>query len=306
MGTLGNVWHCVFWDGNEFVSPHPIAVYLRFQSHYRMRLAQLARKISVTPAEIVRFLQINGESTADVNSRLTEQQLRAILSHLAPGRVDEILEQDKTNAESEQPEIVQIQQEVINKLEDALSIQPELLIEKTQEPPLLIENSEEIVLEGEETKNPFEGVDLIKAPKVTLTGLKVVGKIDLPEPKKKEPEIKPIEEIESEIKETATPQISKKIGKGSNKFSERRERSERPRRNPVALQREREAREAEERKKEEIRREKERRTQYYNSRVKQGAPKRAARLIDEPLEALHEIKEEPKTIWGKIWRWLTT
>lgn len=297
----------MFCDGNEFVSPHPIAVYLRFQSHYRMRLAQLARKISVTPAEIVRFLQTNGESIADVNTRLTEQQLRAILSHLAPGRVAEILEQDKTNAESEQPEIVQIQEEFINKAEDTLSTQPELLIEETQEPSLQMATTEDIALEGEETKDPFEGVDLIKAPKVTLTGLKVVGKIDLPEPKKKEIEGKPTDEIESEIKDPVAPApVSKKLNKGSNKFSERRERSERPRRNPVALQREREAREAEERKKEEIRREKERRTQYYNSRVKQGAPKRAARLIDEPLEALHDIKEEPTTIWGKIWRWLTT
>lgn len=279
--------------------------------HYRMRLAQLARKISVTPAEIVRFLQTNGEPAADVNTRLTELQLRAILAHLAPGRVDEILEQDKTNSEAEQSE----QQEIaalesalaISKTEEPPSIEKENLFENVLQTMQIEEPTGEITQEGEETKNPFEGVDLIRAPKVTLTGLKVVGKIDLPEPKKKEPEVKSIEEIENDIKETVAPSpVSKKINNRSNKFSERRERSERPRRNPIALQREREAREAEERKREEIKKEKERRTQYYNSRVKQGAPKRAARMIDEPLEGLHEIKEEPKTLWGKIWQWLTT
>lgn len=276
-----------------------------------MRLAQLARKISVTPAEIVRFLQANGEPGAEVNTRLTELQLRAILLHLAPGRVDEILEQDKTNNEAEQSEQLEVAPIepalVINKTEEPLPIETENLFEDAAQTMQIEERTEEITQEGEETKNPLEGVDLIKAPKVTLTGLKVVGKIDLPEPKKKEPEVKSMEEIENEIKEPVTPTpLSKKVDKRSNKFSERRERSERPRRNPIALQREREAREAEERKREEIKKEKERRTQYYNSRVKQGAPKRAARLIDEPLEALHEIKEEPKTIWGKIWRWLTT
>lgn len=277
-----------------------------------MRLAQLARKITVTPAEIVRFLQANGEPGADVNTRLTELQLRAILLHLAPGRVDEILEQDKTNNEveqSEQLEVAPIEPAlVINKTEELLPIETENLFEDAAQTMQIEERTEEITQEGEETKNPLEGVDLIKAPKVTLTGLKVVGKIDLPEPKKKEPEaVKSTDEIEREMKEPQpSSPVIKKGGNKGNKFSERRERSERPRRNPVALQREREIREAEERKKEEIKKEKERRTHYYNSRVKQGAPKRAARLVDEPLEALHEIKEEPKTIWGKIWRWLTT
>lgn len=275
-----------------------------------MRLAQLARKISVTPAEIARFLQANGDPIVDVNTRLTELQLKAILSHLAPDRVEEILEHDKkTNAEAEQSEqenSVETESQVeTSKTEKLPSIEIESFIEYK---PQQLEPSEEITREGEETKNPLEGIDLIKAPKVTLTGLKVVGKIDLPETKKKEPEaVKSTDEIEREMKEPQpSAPVIKKGGNKGNKYSERRERSERPRRNPVALQREREIREAEERKKEEIKKEKERRTHYYNSRVKQGAPKRAARLVDEPLEALHEIKEEPKTIWGKIWRWLTT
>lgn len=158
-------------------------------------------------------------------------------------------------------------------------------------------------------QNPFEGVDVIKAPKVTLSGLRVIGKIDLPEPKKKETTIEqktvPAEEAlatESSVPAAVPPKSQRK----NNKYADRRGRVERPRENPIALQREREMREAEARRKEELKKEKERRTQFYNNRIKQSAPKRAARLVDEPVERLDEIQEEPKTLLGKIWRWLTT
>lgn len=288
---------------------------MRFIKSNCMRLAQLARKLSVTPAEIVRYLQANGQAIADVNTRLEEEQLRPIISHFAPGRVEEILEEDRKPAEPELQEIVQDEPEA------EVSIEEELTLVQTSDPlpeneplqPALQKDfSEEIVQSAEEAKDPLEGVDVIKAPKVTLTGLKVLGKIDLPEPKKKEPEVKPTDEIASETDiHTPPPPVTnnkdnKRNDRKNNRFSDKRERVERPRRNPVTLQREREQREAEERRREELKKEKERRTEYYNNRIKQSTPKRAARLIDEPLEGLHEIADEPKTIWGKIWRWLTT
>lgn len=278
-----------------------------------MRLAQLARKISVTPAELIRFLQANNEFLADVNTRLTDEQLNLVLMRFAPSRVNEILIDDRTLPadETEIQSNLQVAEPAYVNEEMSTSAPAGERMPGTDlelEPELKVGD---VNLTGNEPaeQNPFEGVDVIKAPKVTLSGLRVIGKIDLPEPKKKETTIEqktvPAEEAlatESSVPAAVPPKSQRK----NNKYADRRGRVERPRENPIALQREREMREAEARRKEELKKEKERRTQFYNNRIKQSAPKRAARLVDEPVERLDEIQEEPKTLLGKIWRWLTT
>lgn len=289
-----------------------------------MRLAQLARKISVRPAEIAQFLQSGGDTISDeVNSRLTDGQIERVLFQFVPKRAHEILE------EINKPVVEEIAS-IENTIETS---NPPMLIEEVIAEPTFTEpvrsnviesatqnaseSISEVTLANEHTnepenenKNPFDGIEVIKAPKVTLSGLKVVGKIELPESKKKEPEVSVTFETEGEQQVAPQPEEIKP----KPQFREKRERNtsrsrreqERPRKNPIAVQREREAREAADRKREELQREKERRTQYYNSRIKQGAPKKAARLVDEPLESIHDIKPEPTTVLGKLWRWLTT
>jgi hypothetical protein len=169
------------------------------------------------------------------------------------------------------------------------------------------ELSEEVAAES-----PAELPEVIKAPKVELKGLTVLGKIDLPTPKPKEnapaatvtePSAEPLTEkpVESPVGKQNRPQRGEKPRES--------QRQERPRKNPVALNREREAKEAEERRKAEAIKLKEKKTLYYQNRVKPSVPTKAVRLIDEPLVHADENtmkKDPPKTWIGKFLRWLTT
>lgn len=151
---------------------------------------------------------------------------------------------------------------------------------------------------------------LIKAPKVELSGLKILGKIELPEPKKKEVSSAPEGETEAvkhepSLRRDQRPQTrGERSERGNGRKQSRSREGDRPRKNPVALQREHEAREAEEKRQEHARQEKERRTQYYQQRVKASVPTKPARLFDEPTTDMkNERKSAPKGWFGKILRW---
>ncbi len=158
--------------------------------------------------------------------------------------------------------------------------------------------------------------ELIKAPKVELPGLRVVGKIELPE--KKKPEPKPDDSTRLEAADGTAE------GPGSAPPEQRAERKERrpstpsqgytrrnqpprDRKNPITLQREQEERERKRKLEEARERDKERRAQYYQKRLKPQVPTKAVRLVDEEVEEMPALEpERPKTLWGRFKRWLNT
>lgn len=176
-----------------------------------------------------------------------------------------------------------------------------------------------------------EAVEVIRASKIELAGLKVIGKIDLPEPKKKEimladesvapaaaegaaegneladPIHKPISERHDDVDRS---KVKPRRDDGRNQDERRRPRTnqpreQRPRKNPIAAQREREIEAEQERRKEKAAEEKERRTQNYHKRVQHSPPTKAVRMIEEPLEQLNSSSfEEPNTWFSKLVKWL--
>jgi hypothetical protein len=133
-----------------------------------------------------------------------------------------------------------------------------------------------------EEEAPTEPLEVIRVNKVELQGLKVLGKIDLPEPKKKtEPPVPPREPRKEQPK-----------------------REQRAWKNPMEQKRQQEAREKERKRKEEADRLKEKRTNHYYNKVK-SVPTKPVRKIEEQtvVEDL-EVKDPPKTLIGKFWRWL--
>lgn len=247
-----------------------------------MRLGQLARKLSLRPSQLVDFLstkQIYLEEGS--NARLQDEHVTAIVTYFAPERLQEIVAQSKTDSDSIPTPII------------------EVLPVATQ--PAEIEEKIEVITEPIQPEEPQE-IELIKAPKVELTGLKVLGKIELPEPKKKESSTPP--------DTTDTPELGEKIK--SRPASKRNAQSQTDRRpnqkewkNPIAMQREREAREAEEKRKEALEREKERKRMHYLSKVKIEQPTKAVRVYDEPVEKeIKTVTAPPKTLWGKFIKWL--
>ena len=129
--------------------------------------------------------------------------------------------------------------------------------------------------------------------------MKVVGKIELPEPKKKE---------EAPKNDTADSGETPKEGREPRKaFDSQRRRQQRPEKNPITLQREREAKEAQKKREEDRIRDKEKKTQNYLKNYKAAPPTKAAKLVKEDVVEMtqQELAEPPKTIFGKIIRWLT-
>ena len=248
-----------------------------------MRLGQLARKLAIRPSQIVDYLSTHQIYFEDgSNAKLNDEHVNYIVQHFAPDRLKEITADINT-------------EEVENMVTPALIISEP---SPDREDPK-IEN-----VEGDrDTK--LERPEVIKAPKVELSGLKVLGKIELPEARKKEkPTVDPVaEDTKTEIQEQRRPKAEsrKQVSTKSN-----REVTQQSWRNPIALQREREAREAEERKKEAAEREKERRKEHYLKRVKVGQPTKPARIIDEPVE-LHinqNTDKRPSSLWGRFIKWL--
>lgn len=249
-----------------------------------MRLGQLARKLSISPAEVTALLaNRNIQAQEGTNTRLTDEQLAWILQHYG-----------KEMSLVTLPDEVAAEEDVV-------------LTEPTVDQVVLYESAD-VQVDLDATAEAAASVEelpaLIKAPKVALSGLKILGKIELPEPKKKEISEKPEGEVEAVKHEPSEQKDRRQQTRDDVRKQPRSREGERPRKNPVTLQREREAREAEEKREEYARQEKERRTQYYQQRVKAPVPTKSVRLFDEPTTDMkNERKSAPKGWFGKLLRW---
>ncbi len=248
-----------------------------------MRLAQLARKISKTPTEIVDFLATQNIQISDgYNTKLAAGQELLIMQKFAPEQIISISEE------------ISLRQE-----------EPTVFEEPLQEVPIVIEGDAPVEPSSakgiDEVIEKTDSQGVIKAPKVELSGLKVLGKIELPEVIKKASKTDvPTDDREGENN------LPNGLRKKTNNYQ--RQDIQRQRKNPIAVQREREAREVEEKRQALAHREKENRTQYYQSKVKAVPLSKSAKLFNEgEMEmSVTELEAKPKSLWGKFLKWLAT
>jgi hypothetical protein len=280
---------------------------LRAKNDLPMRLGQLARKLSVSPAEVTAFLAgRNIQIEEGINTRLTDEQLTSVLQHY--GKVlstvtlaeEPAIEEGTATKPEEQTNI--IVQEPVQEASSSMAEQSvdQVVISDSIAPQAGMDIMPEAGVSAD------EGPTLIKAPKVELSGLRILGKIELPQPKKKEALEKQgeagTEKLESPVSKDRRESIRE--DRGSGRRQPRNREGERLRKNPVAAQREREARAAEEIRQELARQEKERRTQYYQQRVKASVPTKPARLFNEEVADMkNDRKPAPKGWFGRLLRW---
>ncbi|MCU0368973.1 MAG: hypothetical protein MUF39_09095 [Cyclobacteriaceae bacterium] len=247
-----------------------------------MRLGQLARKLAIRPSQIIDYLATKQEFPEEgSNAKLSDEITEQIVLHFAPDRLSQILESEE---KAPVKELASVEEESI------IELTPTVEAEITEAPQSLSADTT--------TDKP----EVIKAPKIELSGLKVLGKIELKDIKKKE--INP-----QETKEEDTAIEKRSNEKRPTKYKQdKRTQGEREWRNPIAMQREREAREAEAKRKRELELEKERRTINYQKRVKPPQPIKAVKLYDEPAENVRKKKteEKPKSLLGRFLRWLNS
>lgn len=290
-----------------------------------MRLAQAARKFSITTEDIVDFLEIRGIAIEkDSNTKLNEEAI--VLLH----KFFEVEENDEVElVVVEEVEHVTTAEdiELISEVEDDLEGEIELervedaANEKQEEVELEMQNEseeeeqiaiEEVIEVKETDTKSFKTVEelkesaddesdnefVIKAPKVELRGLNVLGKIELPEPKPK-PEAEQKEDTVAKSKR-ANPNLKDRRG---NRKNTKRELS------PAEIRKREEQREI--RKRKQIELEKKRKGEnFYKKNIlkpqqleqKKKPTKQKALTAEKTLAQ----KPQPKTTLGKFWRWLNT
>lgn len=247
-----------------------------------MRLGQLARKLSLRPGQIIEFLATNHiQVEENSNLRLEERHVELIVEYFAPESLAEI----RAEADEVEETVAAVINPVLESKESEIT---------TQLPDEEIQSSDDSLPE------------VIRVQKVELSGLKVLGKIDLPEPKKKEPVVE--QNTEGEAIPVEKPVLNKALDKRKPKQDRRDRTHQRDRKNPLQLQREREAREEEEKKRVEAEREKERRKRHYEEKRKSVVqPKRMKQAKQQPVSTKRvDTRPVPKTWFGKFLRWWTT
>lgn len=280
-----------------------------------MRLAQAARKLSITTEDIVDFLEIRGIAIEkDSNTKLEERAIQLLYKHFEieeESKPEEIVPQKEVETEKIEEDNQEITEAKNQKIEDLKKETSEEERQVSDEEEAKISPRENIVdekpikksfrtvdevleAEGEETHEDF----VIKPAKIELKGLNVVGKIDLPEPK---PKSDPEQKAESKVK-------AKKVFPKTreNKSPGRRQKREL---SPSEIRKREEQKEA--RKREQIEKEKKKkREQFYKEKIlkpkqieQKNKPKKGKSVVEDKST---EKKPQPKTILGKFWKWLNT
>lgn len=237
-----------------------------------MRLAQLARKLSLKPAEVHAFLAERGHVLElNPNTRITDDQVLLAIRHFDPSLEGGLSPEEPT----------------VEGVPDVTD-EPEVV----ETAPSAEIPAEPAALEAADSQALPVEPEIIRAPKAELPGLRVVGKIELKEPRKKEPE--PPANDKQPVPER----------KPTRPYRENKQ--QRSWKNPLEAERQRQAREREEQRERELELEKQRRTQKYLKKVKSVPTKRVRREDESDVEVIEDVKPAPKTWLGKFGRWLTT
>lgn len=298
-----------------------------------MRLAQLARKLGVQPEEIVVFLAENGhEFENEVNGKLSlEQQCLAEAYFAMKGEEQLMMEAAETieakpqKAEIPEPETTNEERETEESTDAAHEVpfgppaHTTSQVSDSEEEKAPLSPPKKIDLEPTPWVNVYKALDqdksyanaeLIKTETPQLKGLKVVGKIELPEPKK--PKAKP---ESGDTKEKADDEQKSNRNQKNKGWKSRKAKQ---RLNPIEYERRKAEKEARRKKAEAAKKLKQKKKEHYLTNVKPKAP--SAKPKDEAYEE-EEIAPVPivgmsgtkagvptgsktKKGLGKFWAWL--
>jgi len=260
-----------------------------------MRLAQLARKLGVKPADVQKLLT-TGDQTLELNTnaRLTDEQVVAAVRHFDP-----VLEATIFQEPAQSDHVGDISEREEQEPVNGAALEPGIDSQESVE-QAIVSAFENAVDEAPETEP-----EVIRAPKLELPGLKVVGKIELKEPKKKT-DVAGETGQAGELKPDGEARPEREPRRERQATSSRRQASPRQWKNPLEAERQREASDREEKRKKDLELKKEQRTQKYLKKVKSVPTKPVRRREEEVVEVQEDTRPAPKTWLGKFARWLTT
>ena len=292
-----------------------------------MRLGQLARQLNINTSDIVSLLnehditindhpnvKIEGEPEQIVLGKFGQEKKPEkaeteitvdlqVIEESAP--TTELLESPLTEEEPitfEEEQIAavaEIEPSIPQEEESKEMIEPQELNmpDAPEENHENLETSIELVTEETNESNlNIDEDEVIRAPKISLEGLKVVGKIDLPEPKIKEQPTKENDDFKPKRKskhyrsdQTEEEREARRIR--NKEIKERRLQKEKEREQQEREERERKAKE-----------------EFYRKKLvtEKAQKNKKAKRKDSQKEVKQILKSENKTAFGKFWQWLNT
>lgn len=206
--------------------------------------------------------------------------------------------------------------------EEEVLIEEVLIEESTPDEPIKVEKpalkDDEVIdterllelLESEDESVDLAKITLIKAPKKELSGLKMVGKIDLPEPKKKVED-----DAEQESEEDANLNRNKRNQRAQVSEEERENRRLRAKKKKDEF----DVREKKRRHQKEAQELKHLRESHYQQKLGRqkttNQPKRKVQKqsqtqtqtpTQQVTQTVKDQRPQPKTIFGRLWRWMNS
>ena len=308
-----------------------------------MRLGQLSRQTGIKSTEIVEYLFKQGISVkSGSNAKIDDEYVELIYSafDVAQPEEPETETTDLEVTEYADPPVIEssdlpvIEEEIeipetkiatevdldphseIAALYEGIDDEEEFSAEEIDAIKAKLEAKKQTKEQTKEQPIKPENPNLIKAPKVSLQGLKVVGKIDLPEPKVKEV-IEPDQEPEGDVADTSKPVEVVQRKRNAPAQNRKPNRNRKPALNPVELQRQREEKAARERKKRELRKQKERKRKHYQKQTQEKKQAKTEVKKEQTKSVEVEVMVKPRApkatnkkevkggnIISRLWRWL--
>lgn len=294
----------------------------------QMRLGQLARKYDIPIQDILGYLEEETGEKFHANAKLFDAIEEKLFQHFDLYPDNPVVVEEETEGEKVSDEIIADYEVSLDEstkngpesaADDIASVDGELELkpmeeagsqeDKTTKPEQSkpSHGDDEVIqtdrllelLESEDMPADLDKIKLIKAPKKELTGLKVLGKVDLPEPKKKsKPAAEAKESDHSRNRKNKRQQLSEE---------ERERRRLKAKRKKEAY----EARQEKRRKEQEAQQLKELRAKHYEQKLQKSTAVKSkeVKLKAQPAHQLTSKKEArpaPKTLLGKWWRWMNT
>lgn len=268
-----------------------------------MRLVQLARKLGVTQNEIIRFLSNQGIDIGQSgNVKVADEHIQLIYSHFGHP-VEETVEEETMDKTATEPLILS-SQTISETIETPQTEQAEAIDENKDEEERPAEVRAEETEDIAKEKDKQEKVEVIRAKKIKLEGIKVLGKIDLPEPPKKEESTD-----ESEDQPKSEPRGGRRKDFKDRK-SQKRQNPKRRKSESYEQKLKRQEREAERKKREREKKLKEKKKRFYEEQVKSVQPEKVKKKASKK-----QVKKQGVTIRKKVikkhsnpiirfWEWL--
>lgn len=266
-----------------------------------MRLGQLSRKLEVDSSAIVELLKQNfREVNNHPNIKISKEELAFITNHFEPTPEPEKEPQPVTEEIITEP-TVDIKEEPLEEEKETEIIETPAFVESLR--PKVITLEEEFNAKKKE-------LETFKAEKPELEGLRVVGKIDLPEPKPKA--VKETKEVKEEKSKRSTQTIDERGAR--QRHNKRKSYRRNSNRNPVESQRKRAELEAKKKKEQEQQWHKEQKKKHYEQNVKAkiaDKPKKKKKkkfveqqAIEAQVQQTQTQSAKPTNVISRFWRWL--